>query len=64
MLTNMNFRDLCSTLTGEASNKIFITYVEDSDRNILVLKENSGTWDNSDVISVKDNRKTEDEAVG
>ena len=36
MLTNMNFRDLCSTLTGEASNKIFITYMEENDYKSVV----------------------------
>lgn len=37
--------------------------MEDSDRNILVLKENLGAWNNSVIISVEDYWKTENEPV-
>ena len=37
--------------------------MEDSDRNILVLKKNLGSWNNSVIISVEDNWKAENKPV-
>ena len=40
------------------------TYVEDSDRNILVLKKNLRAWDDSVIVRVEHDWEAEDKAVG
>jgi uncharacterized protein YlxW (UPF0749 family) len=40
------------------------TYVEDSDRNVLVLKKNLRSWDDSVIVRVEHYWEAEDKAVG
>ena len=38
--------------------------MEDSDRNVLVLKKNLRSWDNSVIVRVEHDWEAEDKAVG